>query len=159
MAPATVLSGRNISEESFAISIVILATPYAVCQPVSLSRSTALLDVERLSWNGELAMERAMAVEETASALESLRDARSCTSSAGGVGVETEIGARPFDLRKRGITEVDEQIKSKTGLASRLIGNVTKALNTSKNKLRDQFERSAHTRYGIRQVNRAARGY
>jgi hypothetical protein len=41
---------------------------------------------------------------------ESFRDVRSCTNSAGGVGVETEISVGGFDLRKRRITKVDGQI-------------------------------------------------
>jgi hypothetical protein len=49
-----------------------------------------------------------MADDEAASVLELLRAVRSCTSSAGDVGVET---AGRFDLRKRGITKVDGYIK------------------------------------------------
>jgi len=72
MAPTTAFSGRNISEDSLAISTAILAAPYATCQAVSLPLIVApSLDVPQASWNGE-PMERAIAVEETASALEFL---------------------------------------------------------------------------------------
>jgi len=64
-------------------------------------------------------MERAMAVDETARALEFLRDARFCTSSTGGVGSETEISLGCFDLPKMGIMEVDDKINSIIGTASR----------------------------------------
>ena len=62
-----------------------------------------------------------MAVEETASALEFLRDTRFCTSSTGGVGSEAEMSVDCFDLRKRGIAKVDDQMKP-------MVGSVTEAL-------------------------------
>lgn len=67
-------------------------------------------------------MEKAIAADEPASALESPRgrDLKCCTNSEGGVGVETEISKGRFDLRKRGITKVNEQIKLMIGLALRL---------------------------------------
>ena len=69
MAPTTAFSGRNMSEDSLAISTAILAAVYAVCQPVSLPRALELsLGVSLVSQNAEL-MERAMAVDEAAIAL------------------------------------------------------------------------------------------
>ena len=53
---------------------------------------------------------RATAVDEAVTVLDSLRGVRFCTRSAGDVGVGTGISSGNFDLRKRGITEVDGQI-------------------------------------------------
>ena len=60
-----------------------------------------------------------MAVDETARALEFLRDARSCTSCTGGVGVRAGLSLGRFDLPKMGIIEVDDQISSIVGSTSR----------------------------------------
>jgi hypothetical protein len=67
------------------------------------------LDVSRVSSNVE-PMGRATAVDEAVTVLDSLRGVRFCTRSARDVGVETGISSGNFDLRKRGITEVDGQI-------------------------------------------------
>jgi len=56
-----------------------------------------------------------MVADKAASALESLREVRSCTSSAGGVGVGVGVPARCFDLRKRDIAKMDGQIGSIIG--------------------------------------------
>ena len=64
-----------------------------------------------------------MAVDETASVLELLRDVRFRTSSGGGVGVETEISVGSFNLRKRGImTKVKDQSNLTVGSTSGLPG-------------------------------------
>ena len=60
-----------------------------------------------------------MAVDETARALAFLRDARSCTSRTGGVGIRAGVSLGRFDLPKTGIIEVDDQINSIVGSASR----------------------------------------
>ena len=67
----TALSGGSISEESFVISTAILAAPYAAFHAEYLDDpgSSGATSVE--SRDGE-AMERAMALEEAASALLSL---------------------------------------------------------------------------------------
>ena len=67
-APVTALSGGNTSEESFAISTVNLAAPYAVFQAVSLDGPGSLGGLSVGSQDGEV-IERATAPEETASAL------------------------------------------------------------------------------------------
>lgn len=61
-------------------------------------------------------MERAIAVDETASALGFLRDVRLCTSSSGGEGVETEISTGGFDLRN-----LDMKVGDKINSATRLV--------------------------------------
>jgi len=61
-----------------------------------------------------------MAVDETARALEFLRDVRFCASSTGGVGSETEISLGRLDLPKMGIMKVDDKTNSVLGSASRL---------------------------------------
>ena len=53
--------------------------------------------------------------DKAASALESLREVRSATSSAGGVGVGVGVPARCLDLRKKDIAKMDGQINSITG--------------------------------------------
>jgi hypothetical protein len=89
------------------ISTAILTASYAVCQPESVPRTVApSLGVPRVPLNAELT-ERAMEVDETASALGSRRDASCCISS---VGVESGISADNFDLRKRGIARVDARV-------------------------------------------------
>ena len=60
-----------------------------------------------------------MAVDETARALEFLRDARSCTSSTGGVRVGAGVSLGRFDLLRMGIIEMDDQINPIVGSASR----------------------------------------
>ena len=73
--------------------------------------------------NAELT-ERAIAVDEAASAFGSLRDANFCTKSAGDVGVV----ACDFVLRKLGIAvRADGKINSMIGLDTRAIGNVVTA--------------------------------
>ena len=99
-APTTALSGKNISEDAFATSTAILAIPYAVRQPDSLEDpgslsmgSKALSAVSMGLQNGE-AIDRAMALDEAASALLSLARgwnvASSCFmySAIGDVGVD-----------------------------------------------------------------------
>ena len=78
-------------------------------------------------------MERAIAVDEMASALEFLRDVRLCTSSVGGVGVETDMSAGGFDLRNRGnMMEAGGQINSVWPcLVAMILGNVTTALGVA----------------------------
>ena len=53
-----------------------------------------------------------MAADETARALEFLRDVRFCISSAGDVGVETERSAGCFNLRRRVMVKVGDKINS-----------------------------------------------
>lgn len=108
-APTTAFSGGHKSDDSLTVSIAILTAAYAVCQPVSLpGTASPSLGVSRTLENG-LPIERAMAVDETASALEFLREMRSCTRFVGDVhGVETGMSSSRFDLRKRGITVVDD---------------------------------------------------
>jgi hypothetical protein len=54
-------------------------------------------------------MERAMAVDDAASALKSLRDVRSCTE---GVGIESGVSVSSFGLRRRRIARADSRINS-----------------------------------------------
>ena len=71
MAPTTALRGRNISEDSLAISTAILAAAYAVCQPESLPWLVpSSADVPRGLLNGE-PMENAMEADERARTLDS----------------------------------------------------------------------------------------
>ena len=63
-------------------------------------------------------MERAIAVDKTASVLGSLWDVRFWTSSGGGVGVETEASASGTDLRNRGMMKVGDKIDLATRLAT-----------------------------------------
>jgi len=114
MAPTTAFKGRNISEDSLRVSMATLTAAYAVCQPVSLPRKPA--PSPSVSWvsvleNAEL-IERAIAVDEAASALESPRgsEVRFCTNSVGDVGVVTEISAGLSNLRMRGITKVGDKV-------------------------------------------------
>ena len=67
-APTTALSGKNISDDSLAISTAILAAPYAVLQPDSLDDpgSPGLVSVG--SQDGK-AIDDATALDEAASAL------------------------------------------------------------------------------------------
>ena len=82
-----------------AISTAILAAPYAVCQTVSLPRTaTPSPDSSRTLENAEL-VERAITVDEAASALGFLRDVYFCTSSAGDGG----CAGGDINLRKLGI--------------------------------------------------------
>ena len=110
------------------ISTAILAAEYAVCHPVFPPRTAApSLDV---SWV------RAMAVDEVVSALVS-RVVRFRASSAGGVGVEMCA----FDLRRRGIAKVDDQINLIMGLilGTPMIGGVAPALDiTSRSDSRSE---------------------
>ena len=106
MAPATAFSGRNISEDSLATSTAILAAAYAVCQAVSFPPTAVpSLDGLRVLLNGE-AEEWAVEVDEVANTMELPRGVTFCTGSVGGVGVEP---AGRFDLRKRGMSKVDDQ--------------------------------------------------
>ena len=69
-------------------------------------------------------MERAIAVDEAASALDSLLDMNFCASSAGDGGSVACF----FDLRKPGIVRrVDDEINSMIGLTMRAIDNVVTA--------------------------------
>ena len=92
----TALSGGNMSEESFAMSTAIFASPYAAFQTDSLddpgSSSAASVELQ----DGK-AIDRATALDEAASALRSLAGrnvASSCLmySTIGDAGV----GGRPF---------------------------------------------------------------
>jgi len=65
-------------------------------------------------------MERAIAVDEMARALEFLRDARSCASCTGGVGVGAGVSLGRFDVPKMGMMEVGDQISSIISSVSRL---------------------------------------
>ena len=67
----TALSGGSTSDESFAISTAILATPYAALQADSLDDPGSLSAVSVGSQDGE-AIARAMALDDAASALRSL---------------------------------------------------------------------------------------
>jgi len=110
-------SGRNISEDSLATSMAILAALYAVCQPVAFPRiATSSLDVSRVLENAELTG-GSVGVEGVASALELFRDIGSCTGSEGDVGVGVSAGR--FDLRSRGMTKVDDKINPIISPASR----------------------------------------
>jgi len=114
MAPTTAFSGRNISEDSLAISTAILAAQYDVCQPVSFLIGAPPLDVwdngrpldvsdngRPLDVSGDgRPTERAMELDEAASTVGSRCDVRSRTRSTVDVGVETEMSARCFDLRR-----------------------------------------------------------
>ena len=77
-APTTALSGKNISEDSLAISTAILAAPYAVLQPDS-SDVPASSGSEG-SQDGE-PIDNAMALDEATSALGSLALEWAATSS------------------------------------------------------------------------------
>ena len=124
MAPTTAFNGGHKSEDSLAISTAILATPYAVCQSVPLSW-TVVPEISPIVENGE-PMERAIAVDEAASVLGSLRAVNFCSRSAGDGGVV----ACGFDLRKLGIAmRADGKISSMIGLDKRKIGNVATAPN------------------------------
>jgi len=90
-APTTALSGKNISDDSLAISTAILAAPYAVLQPDSFDDPGSSSAVSERSQEGE-AIDNAMALDEAASALGSLTWGRIFASSffmysAGDVGV------------------------------------------------------------------------
>ena len=67
-APATALSGKNISEDSLVISTAILAAPYAVFQPDSLDEPGSLGAVSKGSRDGE-PIDKAMTPDEVARAL------------------------------------------------------------------------------------------
>ena len=117
-----------MSDDSLTVSTAILIASYAVCQPVSLPQIVApLLGASRVSENAE-PMERAIAADVAASAMEFLCEVRSCTRSAGEVGVETESSVGCLDLRERRMVKVDDQVKLIIGSTSRaLIDNVTTA--------------------------------
>jgi hypothetical protein len=90
-APTTALSGRNISEDSLAISTAILAAPYAVFQPDSLEDPGSLGAVSERSQEGE-PIDKAIALDETASVLgslvlENVRTTSFFMNSIGDVGV------------------------------------------------------------------------
>jgi len=90
-APATALSGKNISEDSLAISTAILAAPYAVTQPDSLGSPGSSGAIPKEPQDGE-PIDRAMTLDEAASTLGSLARgyiaASSCfMKSTGNVGV------------------------------------------------------------------------
>lgn len=70
-APTTALSGKNISDDSFAISTAILAPAYAVFQPDSLDEPGSFGAVSKGSQSGE-PIDNAMTPDEAASTLESL---------------------------------------------------------------------------------------
>lgn len=107
MAPTTAFRGRNISEDSLAISTAILAAAYAVFQPESPPRPVSPLQgVSRVLLNAE-PMERAMEADDTASALDFFLDVSFRISSVGNVGVEAEISPEDLDLRRRRITKAD----------------------------------------------------
>jgi len=79
-APATALSGKNISEDSLVISTAILAAPYAVLQPDSSEDPGSSSAAPKESRDGE-PIGNAMAPDEAASALGSLDLERVVTSS------------------------------------------------------------------------------
>ena len=94
-APTTALSGKNISEDSLAISMAILAAPYAVIQPDSFDDPGSLSAASERSQEGE-AIDNAMALDEAASALGSLICGWIVVSSlfmysAGDVGVDCRL--------------------------------------------------------------------
>ena len=98
MAPTTAFNGRNISEDSLAISTAILAAPYAACQSIPLCRTVvSSLDAPRESGDGE-PMERAIAADVATSDLDFFLDVKFCTSPGDG-----GVVAGNFGLRKRGI--------------------------------------------------------
>jgi len=135
MAPATAFNGRNISEDFSATSMAILTAAYAVLQPVSfpLPVGSSLDGPSRASLKAEL-IERAIAVDVATSAFGSLRPTRFRTSSARDAGFEAEISGSDFDLRRKRIAKVDDEINpipEDTGsLNMRLIGNTAKAPGT-----------------------------
>jgi len=103
MAPTTAFRGRSISEDSLAVSTAILAAPYTAFQAESPPGMTPpSVDASWISENAEL-MERAMAIDEAASASGFLLDVRLGTRSAG-VGVET---AGLFDLRRKDMAKME----------------------------------------------------
>jgi len=115
MAPTTAFNGRNISEDSLAISTAILAAAYAVRQPKSPPRLVApSLGTSQVSPKAEV-MERTMVDDVAASALVSRWDVSVRTSSAGDAGAEVEVSVGGFDLRWT-ITMVDVQSNSIIGL-------------------------------------------
>ena len=128
ITPTTALSGRNISEDSLASSTATLAAQYVVCQLASLSRTVvSSLGVLWVSENAEL-MERAIAVDEAASALGPFLDANSCSSSAGDEGVVAgNLGSRKRDM----VVRAEGEINSILGLTTGMIGGATKALGTA----------------------------
>jgi len=70
-APTTAFNGRNMSEDSLVTSTAILTAAYAVRQPESLSLSAEpSLDISRVLTKPEV-MERAMADDVAAIAVES----------------------------------------------------------------------------------------
>ena len=69
-APTTALSGKNISEDSLAISTAILAVPYAVFQPDSFDDPGSLSAVSERSQ--EEVIDNGIALDEATSALGSL---------------------------------------------------------------------------------------
>ena len=90
-APTTALSGKNISEDSFAISTAILAAPYAVIQPDSLDDPGSSGAMPKESQDGE-PIDNAMTLDEAASTLgflvpRGLIVASSFMNSTGDVGV------------------------------------------------------------------------
>ena len=67
-APTTALSGKNMSEDSLAISTAIFAAPYAVLQPDSLDDPGSSAPVLEESGGGE-PIAKAMEPDEATSAL------------------------------------------------------------------------------------------
>jgi len=103
-APTTALSGKNISDDSFAISTAILAPAYAVLQPDCLddpSSPGAKSGESEESLGGE-PMDNAMTLDEAASTLGSLARGYIMASSffinsTGDVGVGGRVFAGVVD--------------------------------------------------------------
>jgi len=111
-APTTALSGKNISEDSLAISTAILAAPYAVLQLFSFNDPGSLSAVSERSQERE-GTDNAMALDEAASALGSLTRGWIVVSSffarsTGDVDVDGRVFVGVVDggfILKRGIAE------------------------------------------------------
>ena len=107
MAPTTAFSGRNISEDSLAMSTAILATPYAVFQSISLPRTVVpSLDASRGSRDGE-PIERAIAVDEATSDSDILLDVNLFTSAGDGGAVAGNLGLRKLGIVMRADRKTD----------------------------------------------------
>lgn len=79
-APTTALSGKNISDDSLAISMAILAAPYAVLQPDSFDDPGSSAPVPEGS-NGGKPVDKAISLDEAASGFGSLALERALTTS------------------------------------------------------------------------------
>lgn len=119
-APTIALSGRNISEDSFAISTAILAPAYAVFQPDSPDDPGSFGAVSKGSQDGE-PIDNAMTPDEAASILGSLVRrgwivASSFFMSSMGVGGRPVVGVADGDFLRKWCMVGGETTRCRTPL-------------------------------------------